>query len=57
MMHQNTKSGNKLFGGLEDIVCIHIAILTLRCDFDLECSNQNCPQDAQAYDDVASDQI
>ena len=39
MMHQNTKFGNKMFGGLEDIIWTNINIWTLRCDLDPECSN------------------
>ena len=39
MMHHNTKFGNKMFGGLEDIIWTNINILTLRCDLDPECSN------------------
>ena len=39
MMHHNTKFGNKMFGGLEDIIWINMDILTLHCDLDLECSN------------------
>ena len=36
MMHYNTEFGNKMFGGLENIIWINIDILTLRCDLDLE---------------------
>ena len=39
MMHNNTKSGNKMFGGSEDIVWTNINSLTLRCDLDLEWCN------------------
>ena len=39
MMHHNTKFGNKMPGGLEDIIWTNINILTLRCDLDPECSN------------------
>ena len=35
MMHYNTEFGNKMFGGLENI----IDIFTLRCDLDLEGNN------------------
>ena len=38
MMHHNTKFGNKMPGGLEDI-WTNINILTLHCDLDPECSN------------------
>ena len=38
-MHHNTKFGNKMFGGLEDIIWTNINILTLGCDLDLEKSN------------------
>ena len=40
MMHQNTKFGNRMFGGLDDIIWTNTDILTLCCDLDLECSNQ-----------------
>ena len=36
MMHHNTEFGDKMFGGLENIIWINIDILTLRCDVDLE---------------------
>ena len=39
MVHHNTKFGNKMFGGLEDIIWTNINILTLRCDLEPECSN------------------
>ena len=39
MMYHNTKFGNKIFGGLGDIIWTNINILTLRCDLDPECSN------------------
>ena len=39
MMHYNTEFGNKMFGGLENIIWINIDILTLRYDFDLESNN------------------
>ena len=35
MMHHNIEFGNKVFGGLENIIWINIDILTLRCDLDL----------------------
>ena len=35
----NTKFGNKMFNGLEDIIWTNIDILTLHCDLDLERSN------------------
>ena len=38
MMHQNTKFGNKMFVGLEDIIWTNI--LTLCRDLDLDCSIQ-----------------
>ena len=56
-MHHNTKFGNQIFGGLEDIIRTNIDILTLHCDLDLECSNPIFPQDTLAYDDVSSDQV
>ena len=39
MMHHNTEFGNKMFGGLENIIWINIDILTRRCDLDLEGNN------------------
>ena len=39
MMHYTTEFGNKMFGGLENIIWINIDVLTLRCDLDLECNN------------------
>ena len=56
-MHHNTKFGNKMLGGLEDIIWTNIKILTLRCDLDPECSNPTFAQDTLAYDDVSSDQV
>ena len=55
MMLHNTEFGNKMFGGLENIIWINIDILTVRCDLDLECNNYFFPQDALAYDNVLSD--
>ena len=59
MMHHNTEFGNKMFGGLENIIWINIDILTLRCDLDLDlgCNNPIFPQDALAYDNLSSDQV
>ncbi len=57
MMHHNTEFGNKMFGGLENIIWINIDILTLRCDLDLEGNNPLFPQDALAYDNLSSDQV
>ena len=37
-MHHNTKFGNQILGGLEDIIWTNTDILTLHCAFDLECS-------------------
>ena len=39
MMHQNTKSGSKILGHLEDIILTNTDILTFCCNLDLECSN------------------
>ena len=55
MMHHNTEFGSKMFGGLENIICINIDILTLRCNLDLECNNPIFPQDALAYNNLSSD--
>ncbi|WP_419615779.1 hypothetical protein [Thiolapillus sp.] len=57
MMHHNTEFGNKMFGGLENIIWINIDILTLRCDLDLEGNNPLFPQDALACDNLSSDQV
>ena len=57
MMHHNTEFGDKMFGGLENIIWINIDILTLRCDLDLEGNNPLFPQDALAYDNLSSDQV
>ena len=54
MMHHNNKFGNKMFGGLEDIIWTNIDILILYFDLDPECRHS---QDTLAYDDVSSDQI
>ena len=39
MMHYNTKFGNKMFGGLENIILTNVDTFTLHCDPDLESSN------------------
>ena len=39
MMSRNTKFGNKMLGGIEDIIWTNINILTLRCDTDMWLSN------------------
>ena len=57
LIHQNTKFGNKLCGGLEDIIWTNINILTLRYDLDLNCSNSIFPQDTLAYDAKLSNQV
>ena len=57
MMHHNTEFGNKMSGGLENIIWINIDTLTLRCDLDLECNNPIFPQDAVTYNNVSSDQV
>ena len=56
-MHHNTEFGNKMFGGLEDIIWTNINILALRCDFNPECSHPFFSEDTVAYDDVSSDQV
>ena len=35
MMHHNTKFGDKIFGGLENIIWINIDFMMLQCDLDL----------------------
>ena len=57
MMHHNTEFGNKMCGGLENIIWINIDILTLRCDLDHEGNNPLFPQDALAYNNLSSDQV
>ena len=59
MMHQNTKFGNKMFRGLEDIIWTNTNIFTHHCDLDTECSNPFFffSQDTVAYDDVSSDHV
>ena len=57
MMHHNTKFGNKMFSGLEDIIWININILTVHCDLDLDAVIQFFSQGTLAYDDVSSDQV
>ena len=56
-MHHNTKFGNKMFGGLEDIIWTNVNILTFCFDLDPKCSNPFYSQDTLAYDDVSSDQV
>ena len=55
MTHHNTKFGNKMLGGLEDIIWTNINILNLHCDLDQVI--QLFPQDTLAYDDVSSDKV
>ena len=61
IMHNNTKFGNQLFGGLEDIIWTNMGILTFHCDLDLECSNPlffcSFSYGTLAYDDVSSDHV
>ena len=57
MMHHNTEFGNKMLGGLENIIWINIDILTPHCDLDLEGNNPLFPQDALAYNNLSSDQV
>ena len=54
MMHHSSEFGDKMLGGLENIIWINIDILTLRCDLDLECNNPIFPQDPPAYDAILS---
>ena len=56
-MQHNTKLGNKLLGGLENIIWTYINILTVCCDLDPERSNPIFSQDTLAYDYVSSDQV
>ena len=57
MMHHNTEFGNKMFGGLDNIIWINIDSLILGCDLDLEGNNPLFPQDALAYDNLSLDQV
>ena len=57
MMHQNTVFGNKMFGGLEDIIWRITNILTLHCDLDFECSNPFFSQNTLAHDNVSLNQV
>ena len=60
MKHHNTKFGNKMFGGLEDITWTNINILSLHCDLDPEHSNPFfffLSLDTLPYVDVSSDQV
>ena len=56
MIHYDTKFGNKMFGGFEDISRTNSDNLTLCCDLDLESSNPFFCRETLAYDDVSSDQ-
>ena len=54
-MHHHTKSGDKMFGRLEDIIWTKSTFtdtLKIHCDLDLECSNPVFPHDTLAYDTV-----
>ena len=57
MMHHNTKLGNKMFGGLEDIIWTNINILTFHCDIDLEGSKPIFLEDNLAHDDASPYQV
>ena len=57
MIHHNTKFGNKMLGGLEDIIWTNINILILCCDLDLERSDPIFSQDTLAYNTVQSNQV
>ena len=56
-MYHDTKFGEKMFGGLEDIRWTNIDISTLHYDLDFECSDPFffSPQNTLAYADVLSD--
>ena len=56
-MHHNTKFGNKMLGGLEDVIWTNINILTLCVTLTLNAVIQLFSQDTLAYDDVSSDQV
>ena len=56
MIHHNTKSGNQMFGSLEDIIWTNTNIWTLSCDLDLQRSNPIFfIRHTLAYDNVSSD--
>ena len=57
MMHHNSKFGNKMFGGLDDIIWININILTLCCDLDRKRRNPILSQDNHAYDAVLANLV
>ena len=57
MMHHNTKSGNKMFDGLEDIIWTNIDILTFTMTLTLNAVIQCFPQGTLPYDNVSSDQV
>ena len=46
-----------MFGGLGHIIWTNIDILTLRCDFYLQCSNQFFSHNTLANDNVSPDQV
>ena len=58
MMHNNSKFGNTMFSGLEDIIWININFSTFRCDLNPEFTNPFFfSQDTLASDGVSSDQV
>ena len=58
MPHNNTRFGNKMFCGSEDIVGLTFTnILNLCYDLDLERSNSMFPQNTLAYDAVLQNQV
>ena len=56
MMHHNTKFGNKMLGGLENIWA-NINLLTFAVTMTLNAAIQFFSQDTLAYVDVSSDQV
>ena len=56
MMHHNTKFGNKMLGGLENIWA-NINLLTFAVTMTLNAVIQFFSQDTLASDDVSSDQV
>ena len=57
MMHHDTKFGNKMFGGLEDIIWQTWTFWPFAVTLTLNAVIQLCSQDTLAWDDVPSDQV
>ena len=57
MMHHNTKFGNKILAGLEDIIWTILTFWPFTVTLTLNAVNQFFSQDTLAYNDVSSDQV